>query len=485
MYDLQVQLRAVLFIALIAMFCGSIGTMLWMGPDRFQLDRTIITSSNKNDPSGSVNLDKIETTMELLEENYVLQVDRQKLLAGAINGMVAALDDPYTVYMDKAQSKSFQDSLESSFEGIGAEVATDGDKIKVVSPIKGSPAERAGIKPNDRIISVNGETLVGLDLFEAIKKIRGPKGTQAKLQIERAGVSEPITIVVVRDTIPIETVQAKMLPGKIGKIEISQFSFDTAEHFATELELLESDGMKALVIDLRNNPGGLLDQVQLMLENFVPAGKVMMQVKAREGESEKIVSEGDSKPYPVAVLINEGSASASEIMAAGLKETIGSKLIGITTFGKGSVQTTFEEEMNDGSNIKITIAKWLTPKGNTIHKKGVKPDLEVQQPDYFDVKPLAFEKTWKLDMVGDDIESAQLMLKGLGFHKGRTDGYFDQSTETSLKNFQQTKKMLPTGQLDKTAAIALQDSVIEAIRDEKNDVQLKQAVEVVKKQINK
>ncbi len=485
MAHLQVQLRAVLFIALIAMFCGSIGTMLWLGPDRFPIDRPIINLDGSSAVSDSVSIKKLETTMELLEENYVLDVDRQKLMTGAINGMVAALDDPYTVYMDKSEAKSFHDSMESSFEGIGAEVATEGDKIKVVSPIKGSPAERAGIKPNDYIISVNGQSLVGLDLFDAIKKIRGPKGTQAKLRIERAGLSEPITIVVVRDTIPIETVLSEMLPGKIGKIEVTQFSMTTADDFAEALADLEADGLEALIIDLRNNPGGLLDQVQIMMENFIPAGKVMMQMKPREGDSEKFISAGEGKPYPISVLINEGSASASEIMAAALRETIGSKLVGITTFGKGSVQSTFAEQMNDGSNLKITIAKWLTPNGNTIHKKGVKPDVEVKQPDYFDVRPLTFEKTWKLDMVGDDVESAQKMLKGLGFHKGRTDGYFDEATETSMKALQQSKQIAATGQLDKTTAIALQDAVIASIRDEKNDAQLNRAIDILKSELKK
>ncbi len=457
--------------------------MLWLGPDFFERAGIHVPLPGKSTVDGKTSIDKIEKTIQLLEENYIGEVDRKKLLNGALNGVVDSLDDPYTVYMNVDQSSSFNDSIESSFEGIGAEVQKIEGKVQIVSPIKGSPAEKAGIRANDFIISVNGESLADLELFEAVKKIRGPKGTQAKLKIERAGLKEPIEIVVVRDEIPIETVYAEMLQEKIGYIQISQFSMNTAEHFAKELDDLDAKGMKALIIDVRNNPGGLLPSVVEILENFVPRGDVLVQMKSRETEPELIQSDGFGRETPVVVLMNEGSASASEIMAAALRENIGSKLIGVKTFGKGSVQNTFEEEMADGSNLKITVAKWLTPKGNTIDKVGVKPDIEVKQPAFFSVNRMTMAKTLQYDMVSDDVKTAQLMLTGLTLYNGRTDGYFDRATEKAIEQFQKKQALPVNGKIDKQTGKVLEEQVIQFIQDKANDTQLKQAIKTVKEMV--
>jgi carboxyl-terminal processing protease len=482
--QLQFQGRAVLLLVLIGIFCGSLGTMFWIGPEQFSERSGIDFSVSGESRNGSeVNFEKLNTTLELLEDQHVTKIDRQTLMSGAINGMVGAMEDPYTTYMDVEESKHFADGIDSSFEGIGAEVILEDDKVKVVLPYKGSPAEKAGVRSNDYILSVNGDSLKGLDLRQAIKKIRGPKGTQAKLMIERIGVSEPIQIIVVRDKIPIETVHAKLLTNKIGKIEITQFSTNTAEHFNKALLNLEEQGMRGLIIDVRNNPGGLLDSVSEILENFVPKDQILYQKKTRDKEVEITYSNGSSKSYPITVLINENSASASEIMAAALKETIGSKLIGTKTFGKGSVQATYADHFKDGSNLKITVAKWLTPKGNIINKKGVKPDFEVKPSSLFDVAPLAKKQTFSFDMVAEDIKNAQLILKGIGIHQGRTDGYFDRSTEKSLRDFQKRNKLTVNGQLDRKTASNLEQATVRYLKDEKNDIQLDRAVLETKKRI--
>lgn len=429
-------------------------------------------------------MQKINSALGIIENKYVTPVEREKIVNGAVHGMISALQDPYSSYMEAEEAEQFNHSIEGAFTGIGAEVTMENGEVTVVSPIKGSPAEKAGVKPKDVLLSVNGESLAGKTLNEAVEKIRGPKGTKAKIAIKRAGQSEPIELTVVRDEVDFETVYPKMLDDKIGFIEVRQFSMNTFERFKEELEKLEKQGMKGLVIDVRSNPGGVLDIVQKMTEQFVPKGKTIVQVENRNKERDKYNSQGTStavKPYPIAVLTNKGSASASEIMASALKESAGAKLVGEHTFGKGTVQTSYDS--GDGGLIKITIAKWLTPDGNWIHEKGIEPDIVVHQPDYYSVAPIPKDKVLKFDMNNADVKNMQLMLDGLGYKPGRTDGYFSKETEAALKSFQSAAGLSATGQVDAKTAEKLEADILKAMRDPKNDAQLKKAVETVKQEI--
>lgn len=354
-------------------------------------------------------------------------------------------------------------------------------KVTIVAPIKNSPAEKAGLKPNDQILRVNGESLEGLDLYEAVLKIRGKKGTTVQLDILRPGVKEVIKVKVVRDEIPIETVydSVKTYNGKkVGYLEVTSFSENTAKDFKKKLAELESKHIDGLIIDVRGNPGGYLQSVEEILKQFIPKDKPYVQVEERNGDKQRFYSDlTKKKPYPIAVLIDKGSASASEILASAMKEAGGYKLVGETSFGKGTVQQAIP--MGDGSNIKLTLYKWLTPDGHWIHKKGVKPDVEVKQPDYFHVSPLHIEKELSFDMNNEQVKSAQQMLKGLGFDPGRTDGYFSKETESAVKAFQKANKLPQTGKIDKNTAEVLQAKVMDAIRDDNNDVQLKTAMKVL------
>lgn len=438
-----------------------------------------VSSDYDSIENGNFNTKKIEEAYALIKKRYIHSANDQQLLDGAIKGMVESLKDPYSTYMNKKQTQEFMSDLESTFTGIGAEVTQKNGILTIVSPIKDSPAEKAGLKPNDQIMKIDGKSTEGLSLNQAIEKIRGPKGTKVSLEIMRPGDKNTFTISVERDEIKQETIEAKKFSGQIGYIKISQFSEGTARDFLKHLNELENQQIQGLVIDVRGNPGGLLDAVQRILEHFIPDGQPTMLTEERGKQREAYYGKAkQKKPYPIAVLIDKGSASASEILAAGLKEAGGSILVGERSFGKGTVQTAVD--FQDGSNIKLTMAKWLTPKGNWIDQqggsKGIKPDISVNYPDYVSVIPPQPKETFKVDMISDQIKSMQVILDALGYAPGRKDGYFDKNTETALMSFQRTKRLDISGQLNIETATALSEAFTKFLRDPSQDIQLQVAI---------
>ncbi|OEH92216.1 S41 family peptidase [Bacillus solimangrovi] len=447
----------------------------------YAMEEQTAPSTSGTSTNNEAEIDKISRAMQVISESYVEKVDEEKLVEGAIQGMLETLDDPYSVYMNKETAKQFTDSLDSSFEGIGAEVSMIDGKVTIVSPYKGSPAEKAGLKPNDQIITVDGNSLEGLDLYEAVLKIRGKKGSIVKLEVQRPGVAKPLIVDVTRDEIPIETVYSsvKDVNGeKIGYIEVTSFSEDTAQHFEEGVAELEKQNITGLVIDVRGNPGGYLQSVEQMLKQFITKEKPYLQIENREGEKKRFFSSlKEKKDYPISVLIDGGSASASEILAGAMKEAGGYDIVGVKSFGKGTVQQAMP--MEDGSNLKLTLFKWLTPEGNWIHEKGVEPTVIVEQPEYFHASPIEVEEPLKLDQTSEQIKNAQIMLRGLGFEPGRTDGYFGAETDVAVKAFQRTNELSVTGEIDEQTAGKMQQQIIELIRSEENDIQLEVALKLV------
>ena len=423
---------------------------------------------------------KLYSTFDTIKNKYYTKVNDQKLINGAINGMVQALDDPYSDYMNKDEAKSFQSTISSSFEGIGAEIQEKDGHIVIVSPIKGSPAEKAGLKPNDIVLSVDGKTLQGMNSTQAVMLIRGKKGTKVELSIKRPGIENPISVPIVRDEIPIETVYGEMMDDKIAKVQITSFSSNTAKELVTTLNDLQKKGMKGLVLDLRQNPGGLLDQAVNIASMFVPKGKVIVKEEDRNGKITEIPSQNAGNPnLPLVVLIDKGSASASEILAAAVKESAGIPLVGEKSFGKGTVQTT--TAFKDGSNIKYTIAKWLTPNGNWIHKKGIEPDVTVTLPNYATLPIIDPDKVLSKSKAGTNVQTAQKMLKAVGYNPGRVDGFFDEKTKEAVISFQKANKLKADGVLKGDTTLKLMEQLREKIV--KNDTQLKKAVEVLKQRM--
>ena len=322
--------------------------------------------------------DSLEEVWYLLSKHYVNTslLDPEALSQGAIEGMLDALGDPYTSYMESHELEL--SDLEGSFEGIGALVSMEDDELTVVSPIAGGPAERQGIRAGDRILEVDGEDTSDMSLAEAVIKIRGPEGSTVTLLILHEGSTEPVEISIVREVIELESVSLEMLTGDIAHITITHFSGDTADELVDSLEQAIGDGAEGIVLDLRGNPGGYLHIVVDIADEFLDGGIVLYEADESGNviEEHEAGSGGLAVDMPLAVLVDGGSASGSEVLAGALQDRDRAPLIGTETYGKGSVNILLQ--LSDGSAMYITTARWLTPDYNLIEGIGLTPDIEVE-----------------------------------------------------------------------------------------------------------
>jgi carboxyl-terminal processing protease len=321
---------------------------------------------------------------DLLHKNYVDQpLDDTKLMQGAIRGMLGSLGDAHTLYMDPTQFKQANTTLSGQYDGIGAWVDASGDYLAIVSPMKGSPAEKAGLKPQDKIIKIDGVDQAGIPGDLVIQKVMGPAGTAVTLTILRAG-QDPFDVKVTRAHITVPTVEGKMLGSGVAYVALNTFGDTTAQDLRSTLTDLMAQNPKGLILDLRNNGGGYLDTAIQVVSEFTDKGAVVYE-KYGDGRlvEHDVVSGGLATKIPMVVLINEGSASASEITAGALQDDGRAKLVGVTSYGKGSVQNWIPLSNNQGA-VAITIAKWLTPLKRTIDHVGLKPDVvaTITKDDY-------------------------------------------------------------------------------------------------------
>jgi carboxyl-terminal processing protease len=318
--------------------------------------------------------------VNLVREKHVNGADLndEKVLEGAIHGAIEELDDPYSEYFNPVEAKKFNEDLSGVFGGIGAEIGIRDDQLTVIAPLKGNPAEKAGLKASDKVIEIDATSTRGMDIDMAIKLIRGAPGTTVKLKIMRDGFKEPKEFTVTRAIVNVPTLDWEMKPGGIAYFKLYNFNANLlpAWNVAAAQALLKSP--KGIVVDVRNNPGGFLDVSTAITGWFAKLGEVVVREKLRGGDEERIYANGNEafSRIPVVVLVNEGSASASEILAGALKDLRGAKVIGIKSFGKGSVQEV--ETLSTGAMLKVSIAEWLTPNGSSINKKGISPDYEVK-----------------------------------------------------------------------------------------------------------
>ncbi|ABB13884.1 S41 family peptidase [Carboxydothermus hydrogenoformans] len=325
--------------------------------------------------------DKIETLLTviaLIKSQYYQPVSTEKLINGAIKGMVEGLDDPYSTYLDPEQFKHLNEQITGTFGGVGLIVTMEENHIVVVKPIPDTPAAKAGIKAGDIIVNISGRDTKGMDLDTAVSLMRGPVGTRVEVGILRPGEKETRMFTLVRENITIPTVESKMLDDKIGYIMLSQFTENSPQAVRKAIGDLKKKGMKGLIFDLRDNPGGELKAAVEIADIFVPRGKTIVYVDYRNQPDEEEKAEVPELGIPVVVLVNGGSASASEIVAGALKDWGVAVLVGEKTFGKGVVQSIFRLPGNAG--LKLTVARYLTPKKHDINKKGIMPDVVVKQP---------------------------------------------------------------------------------------------------------
>ena len=325
------------------------------------------------DTTGAV---KLMRAMDVVRTRYIEPVSTETLMNGAIQGMVKSLNDPYSIYMDAKMYRDFRMETEGSFSGVGIVISVKDKQLTVVSPIEGTPGEKAGIRSGDQIIKIDGKETKDMALDEAVGKIRGKEGTDVTLTLRRADNVKDYKLT--RANIEIKTVSSRMLPEKIAVIRLSMFNEKTAAEFYKQYEAMEAQGMKATILDLRDNPGGLLDSSVKVSNKLVPKGTVV-SVVTRDGQTEVHRSNLDKVKYPLAVLINGGSASASEIVAGAVQDTGAGTLIGVKTFGKGSVQSILK--LSNDTAIKLTIAKYATPKERFINGIGIEPDIKVENPE--------------------------------------------------------------------------------------------------------
>jgi carboxyl-terminal processing protease len=346
----------------------------------------VFNNLNKDDSINKVltrnndkKLQEFIDTYESLLSNYYQDVDKKKLINGAINGMLEALDDSYSTYMSSDETTAFNERMQGDYQGIGAEISLDKDgNIIILKTFKGAPAEKVGLLSLDIIKEVDGKSTKGLTTLETATMLKGPAGTEVSVKIIRDKTE--YTYNIKRESVVLSSVTSNIIEKnnkKIGYISIEIFSDNTYEQFKTELLKLEKENISSLIIDVRNNSGGYLSRVSEIVSLFLDKDKIIYQLQDKK-TTKKIYSFAKGKrEYPIAVLINKYSASASEILAGAMKESYNADIIGVNSFGKGTVQQTFM--LDTGGMVKYTIQKWLTPKGNWINKVGITPTIEIAQ----------------------------------------------------------------------------------------------------------
>lgn len=424
-------------------------------------------------------LAKLELVYDTLVSGYVdKNINKDDIINGALKGMAEATGDPYTNYLVNDETAAIDETMTGSFGGIGAELRSENNRVIISNTREGTPAQKIGLQENDAILKVDGEDMEGKSISYVVSKVRGEVGTDVTLTIQRG--TQELEVKITRAKIAIETVKGTVdsTDATIGHVQINSFTKNTAKEVEKAVTDLREKGVKKFIFDVRYNPGGLLDQAIMIANMFVEEGKTILNVENRDGQIKTYKASKDYGTFkitePYVLLVNEGSASASEILAAALKESADAQLIGKKTYGKGTVQSVIE--VGENAELKYTIAKWLTPNKTWIHKTGIEPTEEVSMPDYYNITIIDTREVVKEGAVSDNVKTIETILKGLGYDV-TADGYFDSKTTEAVKEFQKSKGLSETGEVDEKTGTALMSAIRDALKA--NDTQYKAAVKAL------
>lgn len=419
---------------------------------------------------------------EFLKNNYVNEIKDLDLIKGAVKGMVESLGDPYSEYFTPEDFKNFNESTSGNFSGIGVVITSKEKNITIVSVLPGTPAESAGLKAGDRIVEVDGKDVSGLSTAEVSNLIKGEKGTKVSLGIMRNEEKQILKIDIIRDIIKVNPIEYKILGQGIGYLKISEFNENTADNIDKALADFKNGGVQGIVLDLRNNPGGLLDQAIEVARRFIPEGPIV-HVVYKDGKMETFSSDSKDCPFKLVVLVNGGSASAAEILSGAIKDRGVGTLVGEKTFGKATVQRTLNLGVLGG--IKLTIARYTTPNGTDINKTGIMPDIIVKSDKenlLKDVVSLKGDKTLQYGNIGLDVLGIQQRLNIMNLLKATPDGVFGPRTLEAVKALQKQKGLPVTGIVDAAFYKTLDEAVYDYLNS-REDNQLRTAIDVLKQKI--
>ena len=450
---------------------------------------SIVVISNKEKGDASIaksSFDVIDEAFSIIKDKGVYPVEGELLIEGALRGMTEVIGDPYSTYLSEEEAAAHEESLAGERIGIGAEITRSNGKFIIVAPIKSSPADKAGLRPYDEIIRIDGENLDGGTLQDVVQKIRGKKGTAVTMTIYRPELNKHLEISIIRDSISVTTVSGEIIEEKerkVGYISITTFGSETAKEWAIASDKLIGEGAEAIVIDVRGNPGGYLHSVDAIMSSLLQEDTVYAYMEDANGvltplvatPQEKLEFNSELKKVPLVLLQDKGSASASEMLSGALKDLRRATIAGTESFGKGTVQDTMD--LANGGKVKLSTAKWLTPKEKWIHGKGVEADLKIPQNELFDEHIRLVSVEYNEGDFAEDIAYSQKLLAGLGYNIVREDGYFDEATIDAVKEFQGYSKVAESGKMDRQFFMALQKEIETYRENRENDDQLQMGLD--------
>lgn len=446
-------------------------------------------SENPKEVTKGSEIPVIDQAYSLIKEKSVFTMKDEDLIEGALRGMTEAIKDPYSTYYTEKEAAIHRQSLAGQRVGIGIEVTEKDGRFIVISPVKSSPAEKAGIRPFDEIVQVDDVRMEGKTLGELLQLIQGKAGEKVTLVLYRPSTDRHIKVTVERAEIDNKTVTWKVIPiddVNIGYVSISMFGEETVDEWVEATKELLARNVKGIIVDLRDNPGGYLHSVAGVVSSIGKEGEVFAYMQNAEGSMEPIKTtkiDADEeylrkmKVIPLVILQNEGSASASEVMAGALKSWKRAMLVGLRSFGKGTVQETYD--LDNGGELKLSTNKWLTPDRDWVHGKGVESDIEVEQHPLFAMELTPLRGEFAEGDYSEEVAYVQKVLSGLGYNLLRTDGFYDEQTAEAVASYRQKHDLKSGRHMDDELFASIREQVVLYKEDMEHDVQLKMGLSVM------